>query len=161
MTTASRGSRAFTLVELMIVVSLVSVIAALGLPAYQKMICKTRQTEVKSILRNTGEAIKVYRHEHDTDVDTTGSFFIERDACHVHPDLTIGAPGNAIGFDPVGKSKYWYRICVGQSLCGLDYWADARDCEEFPAPGAGEYWTMDSTVDGVTQLRINRCAIDG
>lgn len=57
---AVRNSSGFTLIELMIVVAIVGILAAVALPAYQKHILKAHRAEAKSFMLNVAQLQQQY-----------------------------------------------------------------------------------------------------
>jgi type IV pilus assembly protein PilA len=55
--------RGFTLIELMIVVAIIGLLAAIGIPNYVKFQCRAKQTEAKSSLKTLYVAEETYRAE--------------------------------------------------------------------------------------------------
>lgn len=62
----ARGANGFSLVELMIVVAIVGVLAALAVPKYQKFQSKARQAEVKANLSHIVSLETAYYGDTDT-----------------------------------------------------------------------------------------------
>jgi len=57
---AGRGSRGFTLVELLIVISLISILAAMGLVQYKNSVVSSREAVLKTDLFRMRDAIDQY-----------------------------------------------------------------------------------------------------
>jgi prepilin-type N-terminal cleavage/methylation domain-containing protein len=55
-----RGKSGFTLIELMIVVVIIGILAALAIPRFMTSATKTRQSEAKSVLKHIYEMERVY-----------------------------------------------------------------------------------------------------
>jgi len=59
-------NRGFTLIELMITVSIIGIMMAIAIPNYQKYQAHSKQSEAKTNLASIGTAALAYRAEHDT-----------------------------------------------------------------------------------------------
>jgi type IV pilus assembly protein PilA len=59
-------SRGFTLIELMIVVAIIGILAALAIPNFMKFQARSKQSEAKANLKSVFTAEKSYYAEHDT-----------------------------------------------------------------------------------------------
>ena len=122
-----RGPGAFTIIELMIVVAIVSVLAALAVPAYRKVLCRAKQSEARSAVRAGLTALAAYHHEHDQGPPPWTS---NRDNLNYRINGLTGAitqnayccagPGNGqVVFTLTGKSRYQYDIVMfSQSIAG-------------------------------------------
>jgi type IV pilus assembly protein PilE len=84
----NRRQKGFTLIELMIVVVIIGILAALAIPRFMSATVKAKETEARTILNQIYKLQDVYRQE-------TG-------AC--------SANLAAIGFAPPTNSKYVYAI---------------------------------------------------
>lgn len=65
--------RAFSLVELLIVVALVALLAAVALPAYNGHIARSRQSDAQAQLVNIRQAQEIYKFQNGTYTSTTAS----------------------------------------------------------------------------------------
>jgi type IV pilus assembly protein PilA len=60
-----RNKKGFTLIELMIVVAIIGILAAIAIPNFMNYQCKAKQSEAKSNLGNIKTMMEAYRAEYD------------------------------------------------------------------------------------------------
>lgn len=89
--------KAFTLVELLIVIVIIGILATLAVPQYNKMIERARGAEAKSILGALARANLAYYYEHG---DFAGLVYDG-----VQPPYDNNSRGLAVDFPT--NSKYW------------------------------------------------------
>jgi type IV pilus assembly protein PilA len=82
-----RSKKGFTLIELMIVVAIIGILAAIAIPNFLRFQAKSKQSEAKTNLGGIFTAETSYFAEHNNFADL-----------------------NIISWAPVGKSKYRYHI---------------------------------------------------
>jgi len=102
-------SEGFSLVELMIVVAIMAILAAIAIPSYLNFQMKARESEARTNLA----AIKTCEESYKAETD-------QYRTCAVHPAAvpsatsTAWGTGNAdftaIGFNPSGSVRYQYSV---------------------------------------------------
>jgi type IV pilus assembly protein PilA len=97
-----RSQKGFTLIELMIVVVIIGILAALAIPRFMRATTKSKQSEAKSILKQIYVMERSYRQEKDTYFPPSGNVTVQ--------------PGNAIadlGIEIMSSARYSYTITGG------------------------------------------------
>ena len=61
-----RSNKGFTLIELMIVVVIIGILAALAIPRFMASTTKSKQSEAKQLLKQVYVMQRAYRQEYDT-----------------------------------------------------------------------------------------------
>jgi len=96
-----RSQKGFTLIELMIVVVIIGILAALAIPRFMRATTKSKQSEAKNILKQIYAMERAYRQEYDAywGDGTTAS--------------AAAATGFArIGVDIMSTARYTYTIAA-------------------------------------------------
>nr|AFX67130.1 pilin [Myxococcus sp. 152-2] len=104
-------NRGFTLIELMIVVAIIGILAAIAIPNFIKFQARSKQSEAKTNLKALFTAQK--------------SFFSEKDR--------YSNFANEIGFSPERGNRYGYVVSVGAAGAA----DEIRDQADIAAPGGG------------------------
>ena len=124
--------KAFTLIELMIVVAIIGILAAIAIPNFIKFQCRSKQSEAKGNLKAIYVSEESYRGENDA---------------YVQMALTGNGttnPANVIGFAPKGaKIRYNYTVgaasattfhstAIGNAEMNTDKWTitQANDLQQ-------------------------------
>ena len=61
-----RSSKGFTLIELMIVVVIIGILAAMAIPRFMRVTTKAKQSEAKQLLKQIYTMQRAYRQMYDT-----------------------------------------------------------------------------------------------
>src|SRR5687767_2600522 len=94
--------KGFTLIELMIVVAIIGILAAIAIPNFVKFQCRSKQSEAKGNLKALYVAQESYRAEFDSYLASCGG------GCMT---------SNSIGFTPKGnKIRYTYDTTGGATF---------------------------------------------
>jgi len=99
-----RDRKGFTLIELMIVVAIIAILAAIAIPNFLKFQAKSKQSEARTMLTGVYEAELAY-------------FATENE---------FSNNMNEIGFEPASQPKYYEQYPGGDSMTNTA-WVDASD----------------------------------
>jgi type IV pilus assembly protein PilA len=120
-----KNKKGFTLIELMIVVAIIGILAAIAIPNFMTYQCKAKQAEAKSVLGSIRVLQEAYLAEFDTYADTTAKLG------------SIKAKGD--------ESRYAYTITGDEET----FTATATGQEKTPSGKKtgvdGDVWTIDHT----------------
>jgi prepilin-type N-terminal cleavage/methylation domain-containing protein len=128
--------KGFTLIELMIVVVIIGILAALAIPRFMQATVKAKQSEAKGILKQIYTMEQTYRQE-----SAAGVYL----ACADHTALI------ALGVDIPVDVRYAYSV----ALAGTGFLATAT-CPDLDDDATVDTWTIDDagtllcTVNDVT-----------
>lgn len=121
-----RKNEGFTLIELMIVVAIIGILAAIAIPNFLNYQCKAKQSEAKQALGTIAKSQEAYLAEYDVYADTVGK----------------------VGFAVKGDTqRYTYSI----ALVGTGYTATASSNDKDTGLGikgaAGDdVWTINESL---------------
>lgn len=115
---STSGPRGFTLIELMIVVSIVSILAAIAIPQYEAMIVRTKRAEIPMNLDGM-RSVEVGYHA-EWDVFTSCSMLPAnvpgRVAVPFGATMSTSLDWNQLGWVPDGRVYGQYSITANDSL---------------------------------------------
>lgn len=95
-----KKSRGFTLIELMIVVAVIAILAAIAYPSYQESISKSRRSDAQAALQGLAQAMERFYTSNGTyDGAATGG-------------ATTGAPAVFATKSPIDGSQTFYNLTI-------------------------------------------------
>src|SRR3972149_12035688 len=100
--TLHSNRKGFTLIELMIVVVIIGILAALAIPRFMRASTKSKQSEAKQILKQVYVMEQAYRQEHDVYFPPTGT-----------ATAIAGGVFTDIGVEIMAAARYTYVITGG------------------------------------------------
>jgi prepilin-type N-terminal cleavage/methylation domain-containing protein/prepilin-type processing-associated H-X9-DG protein len=137
-------TRAFTLVELLVTVAIISALASVSLPVYEHVVQSSRAAGCISNLRQLGVALDLYANDHNKmlPVLQAGRTSVRENIPVLDNTLNVytggasavfGCPGdNAHLFQTTGTSYYWNVAMNGQSLANLHFLALSTEASHIP-----------------------------
>ena len=125
------STRGFTLVELMVIVAIISILAAIALPLYQKYQVKAKESEMSMNLATIRICQECYKSENDVFLSCAPSPGVMPYGGAV-PWVPVGAAWDEIGFEPDRTVRYQYEVVTGAASSG----------------GGNERTTFDATATG-------------
>ncbi len=126
-----RGKKGFTLIELMIVVAIIGILAAIAIPQFLRFQAKSKQSEARTILSGIYTAETAYFAEQNTFRAAKSS-----PANTSSPEELAGSDFTHIGYVPASFPKYY-----------KDFWASINTTgNKFSAYASGNIDT-DATID--------------
>ena len=125
-----KEQKGFTLIELMIVVAIIGILAAIAIPNFMNYQCKAKQTEAKYHLGELRMAEEVYFSDYDVYKDENGF--------------------DALGFDAKGDTRYSITV---PTIDNSNMYFMAR--AQATINGSPDVWTM--TSNGTLQNVTNAC----
>ena len=141
MRTRQAGSKGFTLIELMIVVVIVGILAAMAIPRFMQSATKTKQSEAKLILKQIYINERTYRQQ-----SMVNSYYIPAGpASAANPNAL-----STIWIEIMADAKYTYTIVGGANTFKATATANIDDDMII------DTWEIDNT--GVLVNTINDAA---
>jgi prepilin-type N-terminal cleavage/methylation domain-containing protein len=124
-----RNSKGFTLIELMIVVVIIGILAALAIPRFMRSTTKSKQSEAKQLLKQIYTMERAYRQEYNV-----------YGCLGVTADSAAQAALAVIGVDVMANARYAYALTATAS--GFDATATATGLDD---DGTNDVWVIDET----------------
>ncbi len=128
-----RNQKGFTLIELMIVVVIIGILAALAIPRFMASTTRSKQSEAKEILKQIYTMERAYRQEYDTYWGNG----ISADAAN--PDNFA-----RIGVEIGTTARYTYSLVAAQHTFTATATVANPGLDDDPAP---DTWTIDQNGD--------------
>ena len=106
--TLRKRSKGFTLIELMIVVAIIAILAAIAIPQYKKFQAKAKAAEAKTNLGAIASCEEAYHAENDKYIKCSKS---PTNAPTAKTNFVSTVTGwSDLGFEPAGKVRYAYEV---------------------------------------------------
>jgi type IV pilus assembly protein PilA len=121
--------RGFTLVELLVVMLIIGLLAALGLSSFLSQRSKAQDAEAKQVIRTASHAIHVFHMDHETFRATAADLEEIEPALRAARNLVVNGTGNT--YDLAADSA------SGQNTYTLSRHADGTVTRGCTSPGAG------------------------
>ena len=117
-TLRKQAQKGFTLVELMIVVAIIGILAAVAIPAFTKYIAKSKSTEAREMLKKIHDGARQYFLDTpQPGMTPVAAQFPTAATLGPHPATSFCCVGNAVGGDPLK--------CDPTNATIVGHWQDA------------------------------------
>jgi len=133
--------KGFTLIELMIVVAIIGILAAIAIPNFLKFQCKSKTSEAKNMLKGIYTANVAYQGE--TEYFTNDMFLFGLDL------------GGVVTTSTSGMGKY-YTFTVGIPSGGAAFTANATSGTSLGAFNVG-YYGINQATNGMVLIQTGPC----
>lgn len=127
-----KNQKGFTLVELMIVVVIIGILAALAIPRFMRATTKSKQSEAKGILKQVYTMQHAYRQEKDL-------YFVTATPA----DSTNTASFATLGVDIGRNARYQYVLTTTDA--GLTTFTCTATATGLDDDATNDVWTIDQT----------------
>lgn len=127
-----KNQKGFTLVELMIVVVIIGILAALAIPRFMRATTKSKQSEAKGILKQVYTMQHAYRQEKDV-------YFVTATPA----DSVTTTAFSTIGVDIGRNARYQYILSSGDA--GLTTFLCTATATGLDDDATPDTWTIDQT----------------
>lgn len=137
------NKKGFTLLELIIVVAIIGILAAIAIPAYRSHVIRARMTEVTNAMRHVASALSIYAQE----LAINGGSIVWPncpDINSIQTSLGVGVGGTRISAIQVSQATGEIQA----TLTNIDGSVDGQTLSLIPSIGTdgGILWNWDGTV---------------
>lgn len=119
--TPLRNRQGYTLIEMMIVVSIISILATMALPSFQKSLVRAKETNLRRTLFIMRDTIDQYYADHGRYPDSLQDLETEKYIRQIPMDPFTGDSDSWVTIPPEGFAEgNVYDVHSGSDLVGLD-----------------------------------------
>ncbi len=134
-----RGKKGFTLIELMIVVAIIGILAAIAIPQFLKFQAKSKQSEARTILSGIYTAETAYFAENNA------FHFAKSEPTYTSSPEALAGTGFAhIGYVPASIPKYYKTFWASINTTGNQF--TARATGNIDTDATVDVWKVTETV---------------
>ncbi len=133
------GRKGFTLIELMIVVVIIGILAALAIPRFMQATTKSKQSEAKQLLKQIYTMQRAYRQEQGT-------------YAHGGEVVTAGGRFDLIGVEIQAEAKYTYTMAADANTFSCTATANLDDDPAFDSWTINQDGALVCDIDDVVAI---------
>jgi prepilin-type N-terminal cleavage/methylation domain-containing protein/prepilin-type processing-associated H-X9-DG protein len=148
---ARSPARAFTLIELLITISIIAALVVIAVPATERVVHKSRATACLGNLRSLGSALQLYLNDHGNYMPTLVTARESKDSDEDAIDNTLDeytedkkvfcCRGDMKRLcETTGTSYLWTSLLNGQNASSLDIFGVIKDGTRIPVITDKEGW---------------------